>query len=221
MKKKTMIVFLGPPGSGKGTQADSVSEKTGLPKISVGGIFRREIASGSKIGKKVEERIEKGKLITTDLTNELLSKELASINSDSGFILDGYPRKEDQIEYTQSKIDEFLEHGGSAFVIYIDITDNVVKERIGGRRSCSCGESFHIKYDPPKEMGICDTCGKQLFQREDDSDEAVEKRLEIFHKENEPILDYFKDKDCFYKINGKQPIKEVEKEIFDLLNLGE
>lgn len=211
--KKILMIFLGPPGSGKGTQADYFSERLGVPLISVGALFRQEIAQDTDIGRLVERKIANGKLVKTEITNQILDKRLEKPDTDKGFILDGYPRKKNQIKYVLNKIREFRSERGGVFIFYIDVSDKVAKERIGGRRSCSCGENFHIKYRPPKKEGICDACGNKLKQRADDSEESVERRFVEFHRSNDPVLEFFKDKEYFHEINGGQSIEEVKKNI--------
>ncbi|MBD3247956.1 adenylate kinase [Candidatus Falkowbacteria bacterium] len=216
--KKTMMIFLGPPGSGKGTQTAPLSEKLDIPVISTGALFREEVEKGTNIGKLVEEKMNNGELISTDITNEILEKRLESPDTEKGFILDGYPRKEDQIDYALKNINKIIDNGGQVFVFYIDVSDSTVNERITGRRSCDCGKNFHTKFNPPKESGICDDCHSPLIQRGDDSEEAVVKRLEEFHKGNKPVLEFFQDKKYFYRIDGERDIEEIREEIEAIIN---
>lgn len=208
---------MGPPGSGKGTQADKLAGEIGLPVISVGDLFRKEVGQGTEIGRLVEKKMSKGELIDTEITDSLLSKRLKEDDAENGFILDGYPRKKDQIDYADKLISEVAFEGGDIFVFYIDVDDDEVKKRIAGRRVCSCGENFHLEYRPPEKEGVCDACGEKLRQRNDDTEEAVAERLDIFHQENSPVVEHFSDKAYFYRINGRRGVEDIKNEIVNII----
>lgn len=217
--KKTVIIFLGAPGSGKGTQTVDLSEKLGIPVISTGVLFRQEIVKNTEIGRLVKEKMKKGELIDTEVVNKLLEERLQQGDVVNGFILDGYPRKLEQAEYVSDILDRVLTSGGKVFVIYLNISDKTVKERISGRCFCTCGASFHLKFKPPRQSGICDNCGRKLTQRDDDSEESVKKRLTEFHKSNDSVLEFFKDKNYFYSINGERSISEIKEEIAGVVSI--
>jgi adenylate kinase len=211
---KIVLVF-GPPGAGKDTQAERLSEKLDIPLISTGGILRRETKKGTAISKKIKATIDNGKMISTDLMNKILDGRLQEEDTKKGFILDGYPREKIQLEFLKKKIKE-IEEGGSVVVsaFYIDVGDEEVKQRLGGRRECpKCGATYHMKYAPPQENETCDVCGHTLRQREDDKEEVIEERLDIFYDKMKPVLTYFKKNGKLIEVNGEQSIEEVEKEI--------
>ncbi len=207
------IVLIGIPGSGKGTQAQKLSEKLNIPLISTGDLFRYNIEKGTEIGKKVKEIIDKGNLVGDDITFELLKQGLKNFDISKGVIFDGYPRNLEQAKLleTHMKIDK---------VLNINLTDEEVVVRIGGRRSCICGATYHKKFNPPKTAGKCDKCGKDLFIREDSKEDAIKTRIAIYKSSIDPLLDFYRKKDIVLDINGDLPIEEVKKEIFEKLNIS-
>lgn len=208
---KYNIIMLGPQGSGKGTQAQLLAQKLNIPAISMGDIIRNEIKKKkSKIGKTIEPFVKKGELIPLEINNQLLEQRLKQKDAQAGFILDGYPRNITQAKYLDKITD--LTHA-----IEIDISDQESIERLGGRRTCKkCAAVYHIKYNRPKKGNICDKCGGELFIRDDDYPDAIKQRLEIYHKDTEPILDYYKKKGILYKIRGEQNIKDVNKDVIKI-----
>jgi len=206
------IVFIGMPGSGKGTQAQKLAEKLQIPYISTGDMFRYHIEKETEIGKKVKEIIDNGNLASDDITFELLKETLKNFDTSNGIILDGYPRNLNQAELLEDfmKIDK---------VLNIKLSDSEVFFRIGGRRTCICGATYHTETNPPKVEGICDSCGKELFVREDAKEEAIKTRIEIYKKSVEALLDFYRQKNIVVDINGDLPIEEVKKEIFEKLNI--
>ena len=199
------LIFVGPQGSGKGTQAEIICDKLKIAHISTGDILRH--AKG-KLKKEIDECINAGNLVSDELILKILKKRLSHKDCKKGFILDGFPRNLSQVEELSkiTKIDK---------VVDISITDKESIRRIGGRRTCkNCGEIFNVATSPkPKRRGICDECGKKLSRRKDDNKFALKKRLKIYHKDTEKILKYYK----FVKVNGKQRIEEVTAEILKLL----
>jgi len=201
MKKK--LIFIGPQGSGKGTQAKIIAKKLGIAHISTGDMFRNV---KGKLKEKVDKCINEGKLMPDDLTLEILKKRLEKSDCKSGFILDGYPRNLEQAKDLEkvTKIDEVIE---------IRISDKTAVHRLGGRWNCNkCGIAYNILTEPkPKKDKICNKCGGRLVQRKDDKFSAIKKRLEIYHEDTEPILNYYKEK--LIRIDGEQNIKKVTEEI--------
>ncbi|MCF7861854.1 adenylate kinase [Candidatus Woesearchaeota archaeon] len=199
------IVMLGPQGSGKGTQAAKIAEKLNLPHISTGDIFRENIKNQTELGKLAQEYTNLGKLVPDEVTNKMIADRLSK--EKKGFILDGYPRNS-----KQAKALEEMTH--IDYVINIEISDNESVRRISGRRTCeSCGEVFHTIFKKPKNEGVCDKCKGKLLQRDDDNEEVVRKRLEIYHEMTKPLVDFYRNEDVLIEINGEQPIMKVFKDI--------
>ncbi len=203
------LIMLGPQGSGKGTQAKLLSEKFAIPHISTGDIFRENIKNKTELGKKALEYINKGKLVPDELVNEIVSSKIAHLQ---GFILDGYPRKLSQAEFLES-------FSNIDYAIEISISDEAAIKRISGRRVCeSCGATYSI-YDEGY-TGKCLKCGSELKIRDDDKEEAVKKRLEIYHTETKPLLGFYSSKGILIKIDGEQPIEKVFEDILCRIRPG-
>lgn len=215
--KKKIFIFLGPPGSGKGTQADMVGEKFKMPVISIGELLRLEINRKTKLGSSVKNNLRKGILIPDKLVYDILNKRLRKKDVSVGFILDGFPRREEQINYVEKN---FISKKFSIKVFYIKVSDKEAKKRIGGRRVCDCGASYHIKYNPPKSKGICDLCNKKLYIRKDDKIKIISLRLAKFHIRIKLILEYFSSNAIVYKINGERDIKKVYNSVFKKIEIG-
>lgn len=212
MKKQNYrISIIGPQSSGKGTQADLLSEKLKLPLISVGNLIREQIKRKTKIGKKAEKFVKEGSLIPDELTNQLVNNKIKSIKS--GFIIDGYPRNIKQAKFlAKSTI--------ITQVIEITLSDKEAIRRISDRRSCVCGEVYHLKYRPPKKKGICDECGRKLFIREDDQPAAIKRRLKIYRQEIRRLEKFYKKQKVLIKIDGRPKIKEIHREIVKKINVN-
>ena len=211
------FVFLGAPGAGKGTQASVVAEKFGLAHISTGDIFRENIRNETELGLKVKAIMDEGKLCPDDLTIELVRDRISQDDCSKGIILDGFPRTIAQAE----AFEKVLEESGDRLdaVIDIDIADEEVVRRMSGRRICKdCGESFHVMFNPPKAEGVCDKCGGELYIRKDDEEATVLNRLVEYHKNTEPLIEFYGKRDLLRKVDGSLPISEVTKEISDIVN---
>ncbi len=215
---KTFFIFFGPPGSGKGTQAEILSEKFNLPEISVGALLRREIELETDLGKKIKSVVEQGRLVDDDFVNEIITRCVRSGEIDRGAIFDGYPRKISQQNFFISLLDELIEEDDKVYAVLVDVSDEVAQKHLGGRRSCSCGATYHIINNPPKQEGICDDCGQKLFIRNDDKEEAIAKRLQIYHEIVKPMLGYWDKNDKLFRVNGEQSIEEVQRDLINLLN---
>lgn len=205
------ILFIGPQGSGKGTQAELLGKKLEIPYISTGNIFRDNIANKTKLGNLAVKYINAGKLVPDKITNDLIKNRLAENNVKSGFILDGYPRN-----IKQAKFLDNLAHLDTVFEVYISDKESIL--RISGRRSCKCGAVYHLKFNPPGKKGICPKCGEKLFIRDDDTPLKIKERLKIYHSETKKLLDYYGKKGILININGRQPIAKVHKDIVKILN---
>lgn len=205
------LILFGPQGSGKGTQAKKLSEKLNVPHISTGDIFRENIRQETKLGEKAEKIINKGELVPDDLTCDLIKIRLKKSDCQKGYILDGFPRNLSQAR----TLENFKE---TDFAILVDINDNEAVSRISGRRSCKNGHVYHIKYNPPKSKGICDIDGEILFQRDDDKEDIIRKRLSLYHKKTSPLIDFYSAEKKIIKVDGMQPINKVFEDIILKLN---
>ncbi len=216
--KKLILVFLGPPASGKGTQAEILGKDLGIPVISMGELLRHEYNHHTKMGREIEKYLKKGELVPDNIIQKILLKRLKKEDVKRGFILDGFPRRIEQIVYLEKIKQKFLSPFDFLVVFYIRISDREAKVRVVNRRVCECGAAYHLKYNPPKKKGICDICGKKIYRRQDDDPKIVNKRLKDFHHRIKPILNYFADKNVLIEINGEQRIEKVQKEIKNKLN---
>lgn len=203
------ILIFGAQGSGKGTQADLLSKKLKIPHITVGDIFRLMIKEKGKLGKIVASYINKGKLAPDEITNKVVVERLKKSDVARGFILDGYPRNKVQANFLDGicKVDKVIE---------IRISDNEAVKRIKDRRMCYCGRTYHLQYNPPIKKGICDECGKKLYQRDDDKPKEIEERLKIYHQETEPIIAFYKKRKIVEIIEGECPIQKIHLNILKI-----
>ncbi|MBT4277800.1 adenylate kinase [Candidatus Falkowbacteria bacterium] len=205
------FIFLGPQASGKGTQAILLSKKLSTPHISTGDIFREAIKKGDELGKTLQSYIEAGNLVPDDLTNKTIEKRLRENDIKNGFILDGFPRTIDQAEF----LDKIIQINK---VIDIQISDKEAVHRISSRRSCACGKTYNLLYNPPKKENICDLCGAELFVRSDDKPESVKIRLETYHQKTKPLVDYYKEKNILITIDGERPIETIYEDIINKIS---
>ena len=235
-----ILILLGPPGSGKGTQASLLSEKYGIPSISTGDILRQSIESQEELGLKAKKYMDEGALVPDELVIEIVKFRLVKPDCKRGFMLDGFPRTVTQAEALDSLLDNPLtsfnnppaplwkgDKGNSldyslSAVVNIDVKDEVVIERLSGRRTCrTCSQIYHIVSLPPKTVGICNNCGGTLYQRDDDKPEAIKKRLEVYTIQTTPLIRYYQEKRKLISINGDREIKEIHEDIIKSLNLVE
>ena len=205
-------VLLGPPGAGKGTQAERLEEKYGVPQISTGDIFRKNIKEGTELGKKAQEYTNSGQLVPDELVVDLVKDRLMQDDCKNGYLLDGFPRTIFQAE----QLDKFLEEQGQKLdaVINFEVANDVLIERLTGRRVCkNCGASCHVKFTPPKVEGVCDKCGGELEQRKDDSRETAENRLAVYEESTAPLIGYYSKTGALKNFNADQDIEKVFAEI--------
>lgn len=206
------VILLGPPGAGKGTQAERITKDYEIPHISTGDIFRYNIKNNTELGKLAKQYTEKGLLVPDDVTNKIVEDRLTKDDCKDGFLLDGYPRNVIQAE----SLGKYLENKGLKIdhVLNIIVDRDELVKRLSGRRVCpSCGATYHIVTKPPKVEGICDHCGEKLIQRMDDNIESVLKRLEVYEDETKPLVEYYGKLNLIRNIDGNKPVNEVYKEI--------
>ncbi len=210
--QRTILIF-GAQGSGKGTQAEMLTEKFGFVYVSTGNIFRQEIDKKTKLGIRAESYIRKGKLVPDEITDAIVALRLSQDDARKrGCVFDGYPRNKSQMTALE-KIARVTD------VIIIEISDKESVFRIGGRLICSCGRTYHTIFHPPKIKNICDNCGKKLIIRDDDRPKSIKKRLEIYHKETEPLFELYEKMGVVRRINGEQSIPHVFKDVAHALGL--
>ena len=210
------IVLFGPPGSGKGTQAKLLAERYGVPHISTGDILRGNLNNETKLGLEAKTYMDKGELVPDDLLIGLIKDRLSEPDCASGFLLDGYPRTLPQAE-ALSKI--LSEQGKNLDVVLnIDVPDEKLLKRLAGRRMCVCGASYHILFNKPKQEGICDLCGSKLYRRDDDKEEAILNRLDVYKNQTRPLIDHYTQAGVMLTINGAADIEVVFNEICRLLD---
>ncbi|HUF16761.1 MAG TPA: adenylate kinase [Thermoanaerobaculia bacterium] len=202
------IILIGAPGSGKGTQAKHLSGELGIPHISTGDILREAVREGTELGQKAGPIMAGGGLVPDDLMVGIIGERLRAEDARKGFILDGFPRTVEQAE----KLGALLEGNGNGEleVLYLSVPDEVIVRRIAARLSCpECGSIYHLENSPPKVSGVCDQCGARLVTRADDSEEAVRARLEAFHRQTMPVVNFYESKDALRKIDGTRSVDEV------------
>ncbi len=212
MKKN--LVFLGPPGAGKGTQAKMLSQELGLLHISTGDILRSAVEKKTPLGVKAKEYMKRGELVPDDLIIALIEEVLPQ---QGGFVLDGFPRTVAQAK----ALDRLLDSKGMSLsaVILFDVPDDTVVERLSGRRICPrCGAVYHLRYNPPREDEICDRCGARLIQREDDREEVIRKRLSVYREQTAPLVEYYSERDILVKLDASRPIEEIHRRLLEILD---
>ncbi|MFP4697104.1 MAG: adenylate kinase [Eubacteriales bacterium] len=210
------IIMLGAPGAGKGTQAKFLSQKYNIPHISTGDIFRANIKEQTELGKKAKEYMDKGLLVPDELVLDITVDRLMQDDCKSGYILDGFPRTIPQAEALDKALAKLNEKVD--FAINIDVPDKVITKRMAGRRVClTCGATYHLSHMPPKEEGICDACGNELILRDDDKEETVLKRLNVYHEQTQPLIDYYSDKGILKNIDGTKGLNEITIDIVKIL----
>lgn len=202
------IIMLGAPGAGKGTQAKQIAEKYSIPHISTGDIFRANIKQGTELGKKAKTYMDQGLLVPDELTCDLVMDRIQQEDCKDGFVLDGFPRTIPQAEALDAALTKIGQK--MDFAIDVDVPDENIINRMSGRRAClNCGATYHIVSIPPKKEGVCDTCGNELVLREDDKPETVKKRLDVYHAQTQPLIEYYTKQGILKSVDGTQPMEDV------------
>lgn len=206
------LVFLGPPGVGKGTQAERAGERLGVPHVSTGDLFRRAVSEGEELGRKVKQYLDAGALVPDEVTVEVLSARLAEPDAKNGFLLDGFPRTRGQAEALAG----LLKQHGQALdaVVYFTADEEVIVERLSGRRLCrKCGANCHVTHLPPKQEGVCDRCGGELYQRSDDRPQPIRQRLRAYEEQTAELVDDYRQAGLLIEIPADRAVGEVGAEL--------
>jgi len=210
------VIFLGPPGVGKGTQADFIAQKYEIPKLSTGDLLRESVANETSLGKEAKGYMNRGELVPDAVVVGLVEEKLSSPECQKGFLLDGFPRTEAQADQLSS----YLASTGKGLdqVVYFSLSKDEIIRRISGRRSCpECKTVYHLESVPPKHAGICDVCGKSLIQRNDDKPETVESRLAVYQEQTAPLVEYYKTRNILGELDGAGLVSAVQERLVALL----
>lgn len=212
--KKRCYVLLGKPGCGKGTQAKELAKLLGIPHVSTGAIFRDNVERCTRLGRKVKKVLEAGLLVPDSLTNSMVADRLRQTDATKGVLWDGYPRSFEQAKHLARLT-------SSVVVILIELPDDEVVCRIAGRRTCStCGDVYHVKHRPPRKENVCNVCGGELKQRSDETEEVIRGRLTIYHRQTEPLVQFYETNGQLVRVDGGLPISEVTAQVRALLKMN-
>ncbi len=210
------IIMLGAPGAGKGTQAKMIAEKFGVPHISTGDIFRANIKGGTELGMEAKKYMDQGLLVPDELTVKILLDRVAREDCADGYVLDGFPRTIPQAEVLDAALEKLNEK--IDYAVNVDVPDENIVKRMSGRRAClKCGATFHVEHIPPKQEGICDSCGGELVLRDDDRQETVQNRLKVYHDQTQPLIDYYGKKGVLKSVDGTMEMQKVFQAISDII----
>ncbi len=210
------IIMLGAPGAGKGTQAKMIADKYKIPHISTGDIFRANIKNGTELGKEAKKYMDQGLLVPDELTVKILLDRVAQPDCANGYVLDGFPRTIPQAEVLDKALTELSDK--IDYAINVDVPDENIINRMSGRRAClSCGATYHLVHIPPKKEGVCDKCGQPLVLRDDDKPETVKNRLQVYHDQTQPLIDFYTGKGVLKSVDGTRDMQEVFDAIVGIL----
>ena len=210
------IIMLGAPGAGKGTQAKMIAEKCGIPHISTGDIFRANIKNGTELGAKAKEYMDKGLLVPDELVCDLVVDRIQQADCEKGYIQDGFPRTIPQAEALEAALNAIEQK--LDYAIDIDVPDENIINRMSGRRACvGCGATYHVLFNPTKVEGKCDVCGESLILRDDDKPETVKKRLDVYHTQTQPLIDFYTERKVLVEVDGTQSMDKVFDDIMKIL----
>ena len=210
------IIMLGAPGAGKGTQAKMIAEKCGIPHISTGDIFRANIKNGTELGAKAKEYMDKGLLVPDELVCDLVVDRIQQADCEKGYILDGFPRTIPQAEALENALNAIEQK--LDYAIDIDVPEENIINRMSGCRACvGCGATYHVLFNPTKVEGKCDVCGESLILRDDDKPETVKKRLDVYHTQTQPLIDFYTERKVLVEVDGTQSMDKVFDDIMKIL----
>ncbi|WIF88578.1 adenylate kinase [Acholeplasma laidlawii] len=213
---KTRMIFVGPPGAGKGSQAKIISQTLNIPHISTGDMFRTHIKGSTPLGLEAKKYTDQGLLVPDDVTNQMVKDRLSQKDVEKGFIFDGYPRTPDQAIFLDNLL--MVTNQKLDVVLNISSSDEVIVKRITGRRTCPvCGAIYHVDNYPPKVAGICDNDGATLVQRKDDQKETIIRRLSVYKEETFPLIKYYANKNLLMDVDGNQPLEMITKHVLEIL----
>ncbi|WP_184582992.1 adenylate kinase [Lipingzhangella halophila] len=208
--------MVGPPGAGKGTQAQILASELSIPKVSTGDIFRTNVSGGTDLGKQAKTYMDRGELVPDEVTNEMVRDRLAQEDAQAGFLLDGFPRNVAQAETLNKILNDLGER--LDVVLELAVDQEEVVRRLAGRRSCrSCGHVQHLEYDPPQVDGVCDNCGGELFQREDDREETIRRRLEVYDEQTAPLVAFYRNEGILQTIDATGAVEDIAARALDAL----
>lgn len=212
------IIMLGAPGAGKGTQAKKIADLCNIPHISTGDIFRANIKEGTELGKKAKAYMDAGELVPDDLVCDLVVDRIQQDDCTKGYILDGFPRTIPQAEALTNALNAIEQK--MEYALNFDVPDENIIHRMAGRRSCvGCGATYHVEFNPPKVEGVCDICGEKLVLRDDDKPETVTNRLNVYHEQTQPLIDYYEKQGIVYTMDGTQSMDKVFEDIRKILGV--
>lgn len=210
------VILLGAPGVGKGTQAQKLASELGVPHISTGDMFREAVAKGTEMGLKAKEYMDRGELVPDEVVIGVVRERLSEPDCDRGFILDGFPRtvaQAEALEKVMAELGRRIEHA-----INIDVSEDEIVRRLSGRRTCrQCGKVYHVLYNPPAVEGVCDACGGELYQRDDDSEETVRNRLRVYAEKTAPLIEFYAARGILTNVDGAKPVDDVTASIRAIL----
>lgn len=210
------IIMLGAPGAGKGTQAKMIAEKYSIPHVSTGDIFRANIKNGTELGKEAKKYMDQGLLVPDELTVKILLDRVAQDDCKNGYVLDGFPRTIPQAEALENALNAIEQK--LDYAIDIDVPDENIINRMSGRRACvGCGATYHVLFNPTKVEGKCDVCGESLILRDDDKPETVKKRLDVYHTQTQPLIDFYTERKVLVEVDGTQSMDKVFDDIMKIL----
>ncbi len=213
---KMKVIMLGAPGAGKGTQAIMIAEKYGIPHISTGDIFRANIKNNTPLGQEAKKYMDLGQLVPDELTVKILLDRVAQDDCKNGYVLDGFPRTIPQAEVLETELTKLNDK--IDYAIDVDVPDENIIKRMGGRRACvNCGATYHVEYAKPKKENVCDNCGSALILRDDDKPETVKNRLDVYHKQTQPLIDFYSERNILKSVDGTVDINDVFNSIVSIL----
>lgn len=214
---RMILILMGPPGCGKGTQAKRLEVKYNLPQLSTGDLLRKAVSNSTELGLKAKGYMDRGSLVPDMVIIDLMRERMEEPDCKAGFILDGFPRTVAQAEVLNDLLEKKSKN--ICAVINIDVNDTKVIKRLSGRRQCSvCGGTYHVEYSPPRKTGVCDKCGSNLIQRSDDKEETIKARLSVYREQTSPLISFYGDISLLRNINGDRDINEVFEEICSLID---